>query len=96
MKPKKGLIEVVSQIGQVKQSVAAIAKQAKSSSNELGNFTRMFKQQVGDVNALIGQSSQSADQKVIAALNDASAAVEKAAQALQSAASTAESYANSI
>jgi hypothetical protein len=86
----------MSQLTQVKESVGAIAKQAKASGGELSRFGQGFKQQADAVTGIIGGSSQSADQKVVQALQQATQAVQNAVQALEEAAKTAESYANSI
>lgn len=86
----------MSQLSQLKETVSSLARQAKASGGQLGQFGQSFGQQTSAVEQAIGGSAAGADRKFVESLNQAKTAVDRAVEALNSAAQTAESYANGL
>lgn len=86
----------MSQLQQLKQQVASIGNDAKSTASGLSGFKSKFSTSVSQVSATIGGSAQRVDQNMINTLQAAEKQVDAAIAALQQAASAANSYAASL
>lgn len=86
----------MSKLTELKTTVDQIARTARTTGSSLAQFESKFSQLVGEVEAAIGNSAQSADKQVIASLQAASRAVSQASGALSSAAQTASNYAKGL
>lgn len=86
----------MSQLQQLKSQVESLARQAKSTADQLQAFQSKFAQSASQVQATIGGSAQGADKNVLAAIGDAKSKVDAAVQALETAASAAASYGSSL
>lgn len=86
----------MSQLSQLKQQVAAIGNDAKTTSQGLAGFKQKFSSSIAQVSALVGGSTQGVDKNIIQTLQAAEKAVDQAIRALQSAAQTANRYSQSL
>lgn len=86
----------MSQLTQLKQQIASIGNDAKTTSQGLAGFKSKFSQSVSQVSSTIGGSAQQVDQKMIQTLQAAEKQVDAAIAALQQAAQAANSYAASL
>lgn len=86
----------MSQLTQLKQQIASIGSDAKSTAQGLAGFKTKFSQSVNQVSATIGGSAQHVDQQMIQTLQAAEKQVDAAIAALQQAAQAANSYASSL
>ncbi|AVM01657.1 hypothetical protein C6V83_16725 [Gordonia iterans] len=86
----------MSQLGQLKQTIEDIGREAKSTGSNLSAFNSKFSQQVNTVQQTIGGSAQRKDQEVIQTIQAARAKVGEAVQALEAAAQTAQNYGRSL
>lgn len=85
----------MSQIGQIKQQMASIASDAKSTAAGLQGFKGKFSQAVSQVQATIGGTATGADKDMIMTLQAAEKQVDAAIAALQQAAQAASKFAAS-
>lgn len=86
----------MSQLSALKQQIASIGNDAKTTAQGLQGFKGKFSQAVSQVQATIGGSSQQVDQQMISTLQAAEKQVDAAIAALQQAAQSANKYASSL
>ena len=86
----------MSQLSQLKQQIASIGNDAKTTAQGLQGFKGKFSQAVSQVQATIGGSAQSVDQQMVTTLQAAERQVDAAIAALQQAAQAANKYAASL
>ncbi|CAM3804490.1 hypothetical protein [Smaragdicoccus niigatensis] len=86
----------MSQLTQLKQHIAAVGNDAKTTAQGLAGFKSKFGQAVGQVTATIGGSAQNVDKDMVQALQAAERQLDQAIVALQQAAQVAHRYASSI
>jgi hypothetical protein len=86
----------MSELQRLKQQIASIGNDAKSTASGLAGFKSKFSTAVGQVSSTIGGSAQRVDQNMISTLQAAEKQVDQAIAALQQAASAANSYASSL
>ncbi len=86
----------MSQLQQLKQTINGIAESAKKTGTGLAQYDRTLTQQISSVQQAIGGSSNGADRKVLASLQNAQRRAKEATAALQEAARTAADYGRSL
>ncbi|EXJ50783.1 hypothetical protein AS96_12810 [Microbacterium sp. MRS-1] len=86
----------MSQLTTLKQQIASIGNDAKTTAQGLQGFKGKFSQAVSQVQATIGGSAQQVDQQMISTLQAAEKQVDAAIAALQQAAQAANKYASSL
>lgn len=86
----------MSQLTQVKQQLASIGNDAKTTAAGLQGFKGKFSQAIGQVQATIGGSAQGVDRDMIQTLQAAEKQVEAAISALQQASQAASKFAASL
>lgn len=86
----------MSQLGQLKAQIDAVASQSKSMAGHLDGFRAQFSSSVSQVQSTIGGSAQGKDRQLIADITAAQRQVEQASAALQRAAASAQQYGASL
>ncbi|QSE87880.1 hypothetical protein JWS13_04490 (plasmid) [Rhodococcus pseudokoreensis] len=86
----------MSQLTQLKQRVAAVGNDAKTTAQGLAGFKSKFSNAVNQVTATLGGSSQHVDRDMVQALQAAEKQVDQAIVALQQAAQVANRYSSSL
>lgn len=86
----------MSQLTQLKQRIAAVGNDAKTTAQGLAGFKSKFSTAVSQVAATIGGSSQNVDKEMVQSLQAAEKQVDQAIAALQQAAQVANRYAASL
>jgi hypothetical protein len=86
----------MSQLSVLKQQIASIGNDAKTTAQGLQGFKGKFSQAVSQVQATIGGSAQQVDQQMISTLQAAEKQVDAAIGALQQAAQAANKYSSSL
>lgn len=86
----------MSDLQRLKQQLASIGSDAKSTANGLTGFKSKFSTAVSQVSATVGGSAQHVDQQMIQTLQAAEKQVDAAVAALQQAAQAANRYASSL
>jgi phosphotransferase system IIB component len=86
----------MSQLSVLKQQIASIGNDAKTTAQGLQGFKGKFSQAVSQVQATIGGSAQQVDQQMISTLQAAEKQVDAAIAALQQAAQAANKYSSSL
>ncbi|NRI68619.1 hypothetical protein FEZ60_24180 [Rhodococcus sp. MS16] len=86
----------MSQLTQLKQRIAAVGNDAKTTAQGLAGFKSKFSTAVSQVSATLGGSSQNVDRDMVQALQAAEKQVDQAIAALQQAAQVANRYASSL
>ncbi len=82
----------MSDMQKLKQSLAAVANDAKATANSLGAFKNKFSHATNAVQSSIGGTASRKDQQIISTIESAQKQVDAAINALQTAAKTASDY----
>jgi hypothetical protein len=86
----------MSQLGNLKLSIDAIAQQAGAMSGNLGVFRQQFNTAAAHVQATIGGSAQGKDSQLLDVIASAQRQVDQAAAALMQASTSARQYGESL
>ncbi|TFB71881.1 hypothetical protein E3O06_11510 [Cryobacterium glaciale] len=86
----------MSQLTAVKQQMASIGNDARTTAQGLAGFKGKFSQAINQVQAAIGGSAQNVDKDMIQTLQAAEKQVDEAIAALQQASAAATSFAASL